>query len=65
MLTPQALQKVSSAFRKGYYAGYAGEEDSNSTIVTPFSEFDYREGYKAGANDAHWARQQRSKRGGK
>jgi hypothetical protein len=53
MLSPQALDRVSNAYRCGYLAGFAGEEESVSANDT-FAGFDYREGYKAGKNDRFW-----------
>lgn len=62
MLSPQTLERVSHSYRRGYYAGYFGEENKNNPVpecrgvpLKPFSDFDYSEGYKAGSNDRAWA----------
>lgn len=63
MLSPATLNRVSHSYRRGYYDGYEGRENRNDPVPTadngiplkPFSDFDYREGYKAGANDKRWA----------
>ncbi len=61
MLSPQALERVSHSYRRGYYDGYYGRENQNLPIpdyqgvpLKPFSDFDYSEGYKAGKNDKYW-----------
>jgi len=64
MLSPNTLERVSHSYRRGYYDGYYGRENKNDPVVRtdnniplkPFSDFDYAEGYKAGANDAYWER---------
>lgn len=60
MLTPQALERTSRAYRRGYADGYQGKEALYTTYpgqINPFAPFDYDEGYQAGANDAKWDRQ--------
>lgn len=59
MLSPATLNRVSNSYRRGYYDGYDGKPAKNNPVETmqgvpmkPFSDFDYTEGYKAGANDA-------------
>lgn len=69
MLSDQMLERVSASYRRGYRDGYDGAEKStpqtgiaainNDTIggtIRPFANFDYDEGYRAGANDAKWTR---------
>lgn len=62
MLSPATLNRVSHSYRRGYYDGYEGRENQNLPVpdfqgvpLKPFSDFDYSEGYKAGANDRKWA----------
>jgi hypothetical protein len=62
MLTAQTLNRVSNSYRRGYNDGYWGREPKNDPVPTtesgvplkPFSDFDYTEGHKAGANDRKW-----------
>lgn len=62
MLSPNTLERVSHSYRRGYYDGYYGREAKNDPVpqtdigipLKPFSDFDYTEGHKAGANDAYW-----------
>lgn len=62
MLSPATLERVSHSYRRGYYDGHAGRDARNDPVphtaegvpLKPFSNFDYTEGHKAGANDAHW-----------
>ena len=62
MLSPATLERVSHSYRRGYYDGYFAREAKNDPVphtaegvpLKPFSNFDYDEGHKAGANDAHW-----------
>ena len=62
MLSPNTLERVSHSYRRGYYDGYFGRENRNDPVpataegvpLKPFSNFDYGEGYGAGANDAKW-----------
>lgn len=64
MLSPATLERVSHSYRRGYYDGYFAREAQNDPVpatdegvpLKPFSDFDYNEGHKAGANDAHWSR---------
>jgi hypothetical protein len=63
MLSPATLERVSHSYRRGYYDGYFGREAKNDPVprtdsgipMKPFSDFDYSEGHKAGANDAKWS----------
>lgn len=63
MLSARVLERVSCSYRRGYYDGYDGKVGINEPVPTtdngiplkPFSDFDYDEGYKAGANDAKWS----------
>lgn len=68
MLSAKTLERVSAAYRKGYYDGHAGrpktvpetgiEKISDDTIggrIAPFADVDYENGYKAGANDRKWS----------
>jgi hypothetical protein len=55
MLDPNTLNRVSCSYRRGYYDGYFGREHetaSGDPLHKPFANFDYTEGYRAGANDA-------------
>jgi hypothetical protein len=57
MLSDQTLERVSVAFRRGYRDGSAGRApfcEVKPEYIKPFANFDYDEGYKAGANDAKW-----------
>lgn len=61
MLSDKALERVSGSYRRGYRAGYAGEPSQDTMPSTglgdrPFADFDFNEGYKAGANDAKWTK---------
>lgn len=54
MLSPQTLERVSVSYRRGYYDGYDGKPVNNPArhpLDRPFANFDYDQGYKAGAND--------------
>ena len=53
MLTPQALERVSQAYRRGYHDGYNGTnvKPEYDKYIFPFSEFDYKQGIEAGEND--------------
>jgi hypothetical protein len=62
MLSANTLERVSHSYRRGYHDGYFGREPKNDPVphtdsgvpLKPFSDFDYSEGFKAGANDAYW-----------
>lgn len=66
MLSPATLERVSAAYRRGYYDGY-GEADGKPAdganvkpeYIKPFASYDYEEGLKAGRNDRHWADKRR------
>ena len=63
MLSPQTLERVSVAYRRGYYDGYDNKDKFCAVkpeYIKPFADFDYEQGYKAGANDAHWNNKTRS-----
>lgn len=54
MLSPQTLERVSVSYRRGYYDGYDGKAADNPKrhpFDRPFANFDYEQGYKAGASD--------------
>lgn len=56
MLSPATLNRVSASYARGYRDGYAGMPNmdtlkSDHPFDRPFANFDYQEGYKAGAND--------------
>jgi hypothetical protein len=54
MLSPSTLERVSVSYRRGYYDGYDGKSVDNperDPFDHPFTNFDYDQGYKAGAND--------------
>ena len=54
MLSPATLERVSVSYRRGYYDGYDGKLADNprrDPLDRPFANFDYEQGYKAGAND--------------
>jgi hypothetical protein len=62
MLSDATLNRVSSSYRRGYRDAEAGRPPQNAPVETcggvpmkPFSDFDYNEGWNAGANDAYWA----------
>lgn len=50
MLTPASLERVSPAYRRGYYDGYQAV-DKSTVFCGPFSAHDYDAGYVAGEND--------------
>lgn len=57
MLSSQTLERVGVAYRRGYYDGYEGKDEFLEVkpgFIKPFANFDYHDGYKAGANDAKW-----------
>lgn len=59
MLSNATLERVSTSYRRGYLDGRSGRPDVGAGIpseqIRPFAEFDYAEGYRAGANDRRWA----------
>ena len=59
MLSDATLERVSVAYRRGYKDGFYGRENTGALVkpeyIKPFADFDYAEGYKAGANDRKWA----------
>jgi hypothetical protein len=57
MLSPKTLERVSCSYRRGYYDGYDGkaiDSPQRDPLDRPFANFDYEQGYKAGANDKRW-----------
>lgn len=57
MMSNSMLERVSVAYRNGYSDGYSGRDkfcEVKPEYIKPFANFDYEEGYKAGANDAKW-----------
>jgi len=63
MLSPSTLERVSVAYRRGYYDGYRGTQQGcevKPEYIKPFAEFDYTEGFKAGQNDAKWEQKRKS-----
>ena len=55
MLTPQALERASSAYRRGYRDGSINRDRVNHDYAPgTFASFDYEEGYKAGQIDGRW-----------
>ena len=57
MLSPTTLERVSVAYRRGYYDGYYGTNQGAAVkpeYIKPFADFDYQQGLEAGANDAKW-----------
>lgn len=59
MLSPSTLERVSVAYRRGYYDGYYGTNQGAAVkpeYIKPFADYDYEQGFKAGANDAKWAK---------
>ena len=69
MLSDRTLERVSDSYRRGYHDGYDGKpkaapgngiaainHDTVGATIRPFTDFDYEQGYSAGANDAKWAR---------
>lgn len=62
MLSDRTLERVSVAYRRGYRDGYAAKTQFLAVkpeYIKPFAEFDYQQGYDAGANDAKWERKDR------
>jgi ribosome modulation factor len=70
MLSDQALERVSQSYRRGYHDGYAGRDkavvetgiakindDMIGGTIRPFANYDYEQGYHAGANDKKWSAQ--------
>lgn len=71
MLSPATLNRVSHSYRRGYYDGYEGRESANNPVpdyqgvpLKPFSDHDYSEGFKAGANDRKWSDHYATRRDG-
>ena len=58
MLSPATLERVSCAYRRGYYDGYYGTNKGANVkpeYIKPFAEHDYIKGHQAGKNDRYWA----------
>jgi hypothetical protein len=65
MMSSSTLERVSCAYRRGYYDGYYGTHQGVAVkpeYIKPFSSFDYEQGVHAGANDARCERQDDAKR---
>lgn len=62
MLTPQALDRASSTYRRGYRAGYSAQKVENTATVGSFGHHDFEAGYEAGWNDAAWANHRTAKK---
>ena len=59
-MSDRTLERVSVAYRRGYRDGYAAATPFLAVkpeYIKPFAEYDYEQGYKAGANDAKWEKQ--------
>jgi hypothetical protein len=57
MMSASTLERVSVAYRRGYYDGYYGTNQGAAVkpeYIKPFAEYDYEQGVHAGANDAKW-----------
>jgi hypothetical protein len=66
MLSPATLNRVSASYARGYRDGYASKLPPTlwepvDPFDRPFANFDYVEGYKAGANDARCAAKDRAR----
>lgn len=70
MLSDKTLGRVSMSYARGYRDGYAGRDkrtsdngianinaDTIGGTIRPFADYDYEQGYSAGANDAKCERQ--------
>jgi hypothetical protein len=61
MLSNATLERVSTAYRRGYKDGYLGTNNGANVrpeYIKPFAEFDYKKGLEAGRNDRYWADKQ-------
>ena len=68
MLSASTLERVSVAYRRGYYDGYYGTKQGAAVkpeYIKPFAEYDYEQGVHAGANDAKWEKLSTERRNGK
>lgn len=57
MMSDRTLERVSVAYRRGYRDGYSAADPFLAVkpeYIKPFAEYDYEQGYHAGANDARW-----------
>ena len=64
MLSAKTLERVSVAYRRGYYDGYFGTKNGaevRSEYIKPFAAYDYDAGVKAGKNDKYWEDKRSSK----
>lgn len=51
----RTLERAGPNYARGYRDGEAGKRRNPPAVAGPcFASHDYEEGYKAGANDAHW-----------
>lgn len=51
---------VSVSYRRGYKDGYYGRpkfHEVKPEYIKPFADYDYEQGYQAGANDARWQKE--------
>jgi len=58
MLSPQMLERVSVAYRRGYEDGYNSTNRGalvRPEYIKPFAAGDYKDGLLAGWNDQFWA----------
>ena len=65
MLSPSTLERVSVAYRRGYYDGYYARPrfcEVKPEYIKPFADYDYEQGYHAGENDAKWERRDDERR---
>jgi hypothetical protein len=59
MLSAQTLERVSVAYRKGYYDGYFNQIPFcvvKPEYIKPFADFDYKAGYEAGLSGTKWTK---------
>jgi hypothetical protein len=64
MMSANTLERVSVAYRRGYYDGYNGTNQGAAVkpeYIKPFAEYDYEQGLHAGANDAKWEKRDAEK----
>jgi hypothetical protein len=62
MLTPQALERATPTYRRGYRDGYNKKEKDATWSPGTFLHLDYNDGYDAGANDRRWDDERRNKK---
>jgi hypothetical protein len=55
------LERASSGYRRGYNDAARGKVAvDEKTLSYPWEVFDYREGYRAAANDKSWSEKRRA-----